>query len=46
MNGQERKYDMGISTFNAIKEEILYINELVEFERSMAGQDDELEDEA
>lgn len=45
VNGQERKYNMGISTFNAIKEEVLYINDLVEFERSMAGQDDELDDE-
>jgi hypothetical protein len=46
VNGQERKYDMGISTFNCIKNEIEYINDLVEFERAMAGQDDELDDEA
>ncbi len=46
VNGQERKYDMGISTFDAIKGEVEYINDLVEFERSMGGQDDELDDEA
>ena len=45
VNGQERKYDMGISTFDTIKTEIEYINDVVEFERSMNGQDDELEDE-
>jgi hypothetical protein len=36
---------MGISTFDTIKTEIEYINDVVEFERSMNGQDDELEDE-
>ena len=46
VNGQERKYDMGRSTFDAIQTEISYINDLVEFERSMNGQDDELDDEA
>lgn len=46
VNGQERKYDMGISTFDIIKNEIEYINDLVEFERALAGQDDELDDEA
>jgi hypothetical protein len=46
VNGQERKYDMGRSTFDCIQTEISYINDLVEFERSMNGQDDELDDEA
>lgn len=45
VNGQERKYDMGVSTFNSIQAEIAYINNLVEFERSFNGQDDELDDE-
>jgi hypothetical protein len=45
VNGQERKYDMAISTFPTILQEINYINELVEYERAMAGQDDELDDE-
>ena len=45
VNGQERQYDMNISTFDNIKGEVEYINELVEFERSFNGQDDELEDE-
>jgi hypothetical protein len=36
---------MGRSTYDAIQTEIAYINDLVEFERSMGGQDDELEDE-
>jgi len=30
----------------SILEEVDYINQTVEFERSMNGQDDELEDEA
>jgi hypothetical protein len=46
VNGQERKYDMGISTFGTILEEVKYINDLVEFERAHGGQDDELDDEA
>jgi hypothetical protein len=37
---------MGRSTYDAIQTEIGYINDLVEFERSMNGQDDELDDEA
>ena len=45
VNGQERQYDMAASTFQNIKTEIEYINDLVEFERSFNGQDDELEDE-
>lgn len=45
VNGQERQYDMNTSTFNNIKGEVEYINELVEFERSFGGQDDELDDE-
>ena len=45
VNGQERKYDMGASTFDGIKTEIDYINGLIEFERSFNGQDDELDDE-
>ena len=36
---------MGRSTFDSIQTEISYINDLVEFERSMGGQDDELDDE-
>eukprot|EP00347_Sterkiella_histriomuscorum_P005435 403356629 len=45
VNGYERKYDMANQPFSFIKTEINYINDLVEFERTMAGQDDELEDE-
>ena len=45
VNGQERKYNMGTSTFNEIKQDMIYINQFIEFERSMAGIDDELEDE-
>jgi hypothetical protein len=37
---------MGASTFDTIQEEIKFINDVVEFERAMAGQDDELDDEA
>ena len=46
VNGQERKFDMGASQFGVIKNEIEYINGIVEFERSFNGQDDELDDEA
>ena len=46
VNGQERKYNMGLSLLSTIKTEIEYINELIEYERSMNGQDDELDDEA
>ena len=46
VNGYERTYNIGISQFKFIKHEIDWINNLVEFERSMNGQDDELEDDA
>ena len=36
-NGQERKYDMGVSPFAHIQTEIDYINNAVEFERSYNG---------
>ena len=46
VNGYERKYHMGASRFRLIQHEINHINDMIEFERSMAGQDDELEDDA
>lgn len=36
---------MGLSLWANIRGEIEYINNLVEFERNMQGQDDELEDD-
>ena len=45
VNGYEKNYHMGYSKFPIIKAEIDYINHLIEYERSLAGQDDELEDE-
>lgn len=45
MNGYERSYNMALSPFNMIKYEIDWINNMVEFERSMGGNDDELEDD-
>lgn len=45
VNGYTREYNLSVSTFPAIKTELDWINNLVEFERSMGGQDDELEDE-
>jgi hypothetical protein len=45
VNGQERQIDMNLSTLDAITDEVEYINDLVEFERSFNGQDDELDDE-
>ena len=37
---------MGMSTFETIQQEITFINDVVEYERCMNGQDDEPEDEA
>lgn len=45
VNGYERTYNMGMSPFKTIKFEIDWINDMVEFERSMNGNDDELEDD-
>lgn len=45
VNGYERTYNMALSRFKEIKFEIDWINNMVEFERSMNGNDDELEDE-
>ena len=46
VNGYERTYNIGLSQFRFIRHEIDWINNLVEFERSSNGQDDELEDDA
>jgi hypothetical protein len=46
VNGYERKYNMIASPFNLIKYDIMEINKKVEYERSMQGQDDDLEDDA
>lgn len=46
VNGVERKYEIDSTTFDHIKCELLYINDQIEFERSLNGQDDELDDEA
>ena len=45
VNGYERKYNIGISTLNNIKQDIEEINKFVAFERAFTNQDDELEDE-
>ncbi len=45
VNGLERKYDMKMSAMPLILTEIEVINEQMEFERNMAGQDDEMDDE-
>ena len=45
VNGYERKYNLGISSMNMIKRDILEINKFVAFERAITNQDDELEDE-
>jgi hypothetical protein len=37
VNGYERKYDMGYSTFDTITNEVKYINDIVEFERAFNG---------
>lgn len=46
VNGYEKKFDIDASEMTAIRAQIDEINHYVEFERSMAGQDDELDDEA
>ena len=45
VNGYTRSYPMGLSLWANIRGEIEYINNLVEFEHNMQGQDDELEDD-
>ena len=37
VNGQERKYHMGLTQWTNIMTELKYINNLIEFERSLAG---------
>ena len=44
-NGQMRKYYMGMTPWHLIMKEMKYINHIIEFERSMGGNEDELEDE-
>ena len=46
VNGQQMKYHMGACKFGEIKDDVLRINYWIEYERSMAGNDDELDDEA
>jgi hypothetical protein len=45
INGYERKYNLVTSPLSNITKEIDFINDTVEFERSLMGQDDELEDD-
>ena len=45
VNGYERKYNIGATSMGNILNEIKEINEYVEFERALQGQDDELEDD-
>ena len=37
---------MGLTPWSHILIELKYMNNMIEFERSLAGQDDELEDDA
>ena len=45
VNGTEKKYHMGMSEWGNVAFELETINNLIEFERSMAGNDDELDDD-
>ena len=45
VNGTEKKYHMGMSGWGDIAFELETINDLIEFERSLAGNDDELDDD-
>jgi len=40
------KYNLIMSPWRLVQFQIEVINEYIEFERSLAGQDDELEDDA
>ena len=46
VNGQEKKFNMIMSTWRMMLFQIETINDYIEFERSLAGQDDELDDDA
>ena len=46
VNGQEKQYHMGMSKLEMMKSDIQRINYYIELERGMAGQDDELDDDA
>ena len=45
VNGQEMKYHMGANKYQEITDDITRINHYIEYERALAGQDDELEDD-
>ena len=45
VNGQEKEYHMGMSRIDNIKNHINKLNEYIELERGMNGQDDELDDD-
>ena len=45
VNGTEKKYHMGMSDWGNIAFELEVINDLIEFERNLAGNDDELDDD-
>ena len=46
VNGCERNYNMTLLSYKMLQFEMKKINHVVEFERNMQGQDDELEDDA
>ena len=45
VNGTEKNYHMGMSDWANIAFELEVINDMIEFERSLAGNDDELDDD-
>ena len=46
VNGYQRNYNMTIISYKLLQKEMLKINNVVEYERNMQGQDDEMEDDA
>ena len=42
----KRSYQTAIKTWAEIEEEIKFVNHVIEFERNLQGQDDELPDDA
>ena len=46
VNGFQRNYNMTVISYKMLQFEMKKINDVVEYERNMQGQDDEMEDDA
>ncbi len=45
VNGYEQKYDIATTPMRMVLNHIRYVNHAIEMERSLNGQDDEMDDE-